>query len=69
VKSAVGKILVITSQDQLTAIFMCWSLLPYKLSKRSCSFIPTKLATSGVRRKFPREGQVSSQSCDVTNQL
>jgi len=24
---------------------------------------------SGVRRKFPRGGQVSSQSCDVTNQL
>ena len=24
---------------------------------------------SGVRRKFPRGGKVSSQSCDVTNQL
>jgi len=24
---------------------------------------------SGVRRKFPRGGQFSSQSCDVTNQL
>jgi len=24
---------------------------------------------SGVRRTFPRGGEVSSQSCDVTNQL
>ena len=26
-------------------------------------------AASGVRRKFPREAKVSSQSCDITNQF
>jgi len=29
-------------------------------------YLPT---FSGVRRKFPRGGKVSLQSCDVTNQL
>jgi len=33
-----------------------------------CS-IPKYLIINGVRRKFPRGGQVLSQSCDVTNQL
>jgi len=27
------------------------------------------MSISGVRREFPRGGQVSSQSCDVTNQF
>jgi len=30
---------------------------------------PHIIPLSGVRRKFPRVGKVSSQSCDVTNQL
>ena len=43
-------------------------LAPYRYAPGSCfqNVIPVY---SGVRRKFPRGGKVSSQSCDVTNQL
>jgi len=39
----------------------CWAAT--RLSHRP------KPSDSGVRRKFPREGKVSSQLCDITNQL
>jgi len=39
-----------------------------KFPEENLNFIKTHIV-SGVRRKFPTGDQVSSQSCDVTNQL
>jgi len=41
----------------------------YRLSLSASVHSLTRPVISGVRRKFPRTGQVLSQSCDVTNQF
>jgi len=40
-----------------------------KVTAKGCHRYSILVVTGGVRRKFPRGGKLSSQLCDVTNQL
>jgi len=58
---------VVYSDNDEESLYAC--CCTQKVTAKGCHGYSILAVTSGVRRKFPRGGKGSSQSCDVTNQL
>jgi len=57
---------VLSDNDEESLYACCCT---QKVTAKGCHRYSILAITSGVRRIFPRGSNVSSQSCDVTNQL